>query len=85
MKMMVVRALVLATAMAMLMMGCTITIGPPYGLQSGIRGHFGPTSYGYRGSYGGYYGGQGSYGGYGYGGYPSYGYYGGHGYRGHGR
>ena len=68
---MMVRALVLVTAMAM-SAGCTITIRPPYGLQSGVRGHFGP-SYGYYGSgyggygggygYGGYYGGQGGYGG----------------------
>ena len=51
-----------------LVAGCTIAIGPPYGLQSGIRGHFGP-GYSYGGGYGsgygygGYYSGRGGYGG----------------------
>ena len=36
-----------------LVAGCTIAIGPPYGLQSGIRGHFGP-GYSYGGGYSGY-------------------------------
>ena len=60
---MMVRALVLATAMAMLA-GCAIVPYDGYGyrLNSGIRGHFGP-GYGYRGSFPGYggYGGYGSF------------------------
>ncbi len=54
--------------MVVSLMGCTIAIGPPYGLQSGVRGYFGPgpgysSGYGY--GYNGYNGYRGGYGGHG--------------------